>query len=251
MANMVYLIFADLYYPMDSKVSNEVLGKPYNAELKNDAPAILPRLISEGMLQRAVNLSAGQWLDLGSHNDKCLGNLTLCPNGFSAAFWIWIDPSKFGPADEVFTLFTNAGYELESPGMWAIMDFCQNNLNGCWSYKVKCYLADKYWALDVCTTWFDDPEWILFAFTWHPVNGLRFHTYKGYGHYWSLDPVTSESFSAPAQSRDTHVMIGKLNDEDTHQQRSRHIMIDDVRIWEREVEQELIEEVFQNRAPTK
>ena len=43
----------------------------------------------------AQYLNGQQYIDLGSYRDQCMGNLEMCPDGYTLAFWIKADDFRY------------------------------------------------------------------------------------------------------------------------------------------------------------
>ena len=64
--------------------------------------------LSEGYLGNGVNVNgADQWVDFGSHQDRCFGNTSHCNYGFAFAFWVMFGSKADVPSSCQF-VFTSA-----------------------------------------------------------------------------------------------------------------------------------------------
>ncbi len=105
-----------------------------------------PHIVSEGYHGNALQLKYGQYIDFGENNDKCLGNLDLCPNGFSVAMWI-----KLTGTIKKEYFFSNALYFRETAGIHARF-VPQSNMTGvvarCFNksvtYSAKCLYPKRH-----------------------------------------------------------------------------------------------------------
>ena len=75
---------------MDSRVGNEILDSNIDsASVGGGNPSVV-----RGRIDGAIQLNARHhdFIDLGSHgSDSCLGNLSVCLHGLTAAMWIRFD----------------------------------------------------------------------------------------------------------------------------------------------------------------
>ena len=84
-----YLVTATMYIPMDQVTSGFIVGYPAYG-----SSSASPSLIC-GIHGRALQFNGiDQYVDLGTHDDECMGNPDLCPNGFTWAMWLKIEPNN-------------------------------------------------------------------------------------------------------------------------------------------------------------
>ena len=68
---------------MDKMTGATIIGVKLIATLHNGAKLV------EGLKGSSLHLNGvNQWASLGIHEQSCLGNLRLCAEGFSVAFWV-------------------------------------------------------------------------------------------------------------------------------------------------------------------
>ena len=104
---------------MNKISSGKIMGDPADGYLQSDS-AELPYLVAgiNDQTDEAIKLVSGQWLELGDHNDRCFGDFSKCQNGFTGVVWFKLVPPDTAIPDQTIPVFTNAGYDEESPGMW-------------------------------------------------------------------------------------------------------------------------------------
>ena len=64
----------------------------------------------------AQYLNGQQYIDLGSYRDQCMGNLEMCPDGYTLAFWIKADDFRYCPLwDDVRYMYDLLTLILQCP----------------------------------------------------------------------------------------------------------------------------------------
>ncbi len=104
-----------------------------------------------------------QWVDLGNHRYKCLGNLEQCPNGFTIALWL-----KMGTKSATGTILfymSSGGHTYASHG---IAMYRKSNFLGA-SFRTKI----KRWSCSKLMT-ISDGVWYHLTLTWKEDNGVKF-----------------------------------------------------------------------------
>ena len=63
--------------------------------------------LSHGYSDKGAKLNGiNQWVEFGSHQDRCFGNLSYCNHGFAFAFWVMFGSKPDNP-DICQFLFTS------------------------------------------------------------------------------------------------------------------------------------------------
>ncbi len=99
-----------MYLPMDQVFSNAVVGYPAYGSTSS-----LPNLIN-GIHGNALSFNGiDHYVDLGLHDNECMGNPELCPNGFTWAMWLKIEPNN--AVDNKFILSSSDGWGTSTKGV--------------------------------------------------------------------------------------------------------------------------------------
>ncbi len=107
-------MISDLYFDMECIIGDVLVG-PINGSLHNN-----PGLV-DGKIGRALYTDGvSQYVNFGSHRDKCIANLDLCPQGLTVMLWL-----KIGDAGHSYEFYiSNGGQAAQSHGM------CLRKING-------------------------------------------------------------------------------------------------------------------------
>ncbi|KAL8587816.1 hypothetical protein ACOMHN_021034 [Nucella lapillus] len=135
-------------FSMDSAQADRLTHPHYILLLVNGAS------LGPGRVGQALRLNGrGQYLDLGSHLDSCLGNLDQCPHGFTMS--VWLQPN---------TLRENVHFVA---GPYYSLFYEDGQLKG------EFNSAGKLWS--VSTPRFRAGEWQRVTLTWHQKKGLSMY----------------------------------------------------------------------------
>lgn len=196
----------------------DVLAK--NISLASDTP-MLSRDSIVGESSIAVNRY--QWIELGSHRDTCLGNISLCDNGFTFATFFKIKGNHTRGRGDYHTLFVNAVYRFEWTGIWlAVHSLDSNSLYFQW----RAWWGTREWGGGNPISGLNDPhDWHHVAITWNKSNTtlkLYFNGQLRNDHSTARtvrSGISRDNFNVsiggyPGKySRDTtHYMVGNLDD---------------------------------------
>ena len=93
-----------MYVPFDDIQNDSVLGIPFNGTLLGTN---ILQLSNESIINSAMMFDRTllQWIDMGDHKNRCLGNLNLCDEGFTLSVWVKITASH----DQRCGIFENGG----------------------------------------------------------------------------------------------------------------------------------------------
>ncbi|KAL8566603.1 hypothetical protein ACOMHN_054825 [Nucella lapillus] len=133
-------------FDMERFRGDQVLDPKHTLTLKNGAS------LEQGRDGNALYLNGrGQYLDMGYQMDSCLGNLDLCPHGFTLSVWLrpnaLVENMHFIAAPSYFLFYEDRHLSAEF------------NSRG------------KSWT--VSTTTFRTGEWQRVTLAWHELKGLR------------------------------------------------------------------------------
>lgn len=178
-------------------------------------PKYIVTLVNGARLQRgkigkaASLIGGGQYVDLGPHKDKCMGNLVLCKHGMTMTFWI--RPRNLREGDVFLSSPTYSVYyhnrELVS----------------------KFMTPEKSWT--VSTPGLARNRWQRVTLSWHPVKGLKM--FLDDKEVDSAVGVEEAQGDAPVG---TNIFIGKALD-DENPTNTADIMMDELQIWDDDIDE--------------
>ncbi len=93
---------------MDIAASGESVGDGVNISLTNN-PQTVAGMVGNGLHFDGIN----QYIDLGTHAGRCVGDIELCTQGFTMAMWIRPNDDK----DPFSILVTNGVFWLNGRGL--------------------------------------------------------------------------------------------------------------------------------------
>lgn len=188
---------------MDSADGNRVTHTKYIVLLINGA-RIVP-----GRFSNAVLLNGqGQYIDLGTHFNRCLGNLDLCTHGLTLS--IWINPQQLQNGQ---TFLSTPTYKLF---------YNDGNLQSQFHGPAKTWTTSTSRLLR--------EEWQRVTLAWHPKKGLTMYI---------NDELTGQDRQgvegAPRdQPVSEHVYIGRSLDSDRI---TANILADEFQVWYDDLDQ--------------
>ncbi len=175
---------------MDSIEGTTLMGTGnINSTIVNKAPLVTGK---SGLAMSFNGFS--QSVDFGVHRDICFGNLELCTDGFTIAFWIDI---KSKNTSIVTVIFSSGGHSINNQIGIALLR--RGN------YITPMYkINNKIWTIWDVVEYESDAGWHHVAVSWHRNKGLRL--YKD-GCLRGEDVQTND----PRSISDTfqHMMIGR------------------------------------------
>lgn len=159
----MFSIRADIYLPMETMKDDgriEGYGKDAFAR-KSILTSDIPKLNNDSVVGKSsIVVDRYQWIDLGFHTDTCLGNLTLCDDGFTfATFFKSNEP--YPKHDQ--SLFTNGQYNTHSSGITLIIYIVRStSLSINWSvfWNGKTITFNNWMTIN------NDNNWHHAAVTW-------------------------------------------------------------------------------------
>ncbi|XP_052814372.1 uncharacterized protein LOC128241470 isoform X5 [Mya arenaria] len=166
-------------------------------------PLLVPGVKNSG-LQLDGN---SQYVDVGKHGDKCLGNLDQCPFGISIFFWLKVAEYY----DNMYILST---------GQDGIQIFCDqgyiyvilNNKQNSWRIGVEEVTKD---------------QWHFFELTWHPEHGMDLFIDGNMTH------ADSRAIRELTWTDDSNFYIGRPNPFDVAGRGFRYarVSLDELEVW--------------------
>ncbi|CAH1786999.1 unnamed protein product, partial [Owenia fusiformis] len=142
------------YISFDDTQGNLLQGININATLYNNPQAIDSK-VGHGLSLDGNN----QWVDLGTHENECFGDLNLCPMGYTLAMWI-----KFGAKNtEEMYYFSSGGQSGNSYGTTVFIQY-----GVLWAWVST---STRTWE----TRFMNPPrhEWTHVLLTWRKDEGLQ------------------------------------------------------------------------------
>ena len=170
-------------------------------------PKTIGRLpLVSGKIGRAVSFNGrGEHIDLGSFNDTCLGNVTMCKYGFTVSLWI------------SFQRLRDNSYYMAS-GVTGFAIFSYGN-----RLYANVHRDDRQWQTSVSGIQTD--KWYFIEVTWTEKIGLRI--------YINQELTSEQSQSTHEQSRSSfsnNFYIGRANSA-MHEEKYGAATIDEVEIF--------------------
>ncbi len=188
-----------------------------------------PHIVSEGYHGNALELKYGQYIDFGENNDRCLGNLDLCPNGFSVAMWIKL----YGKSKQFF--FSNAAYFEETAGMNAYIYPMMPNKA---SVTVNCFNRSLSYVLG--QLYLNPFLWHHFAITCNLDTGVYLYIDGNF----EMSDLQPSAANYRQYSRDANMTIGRSIASfgfDYHLE----AIVDEVYMNEEELDMNCIKELYE------
>ncbi|CAL1547650.1 unnamed protein product [Lymnaea stagnalis] len=135
-------------FSFDNAEGRRILHTKYDVLLYGDAS------LAPGRFGNAVSLrGGGQYVDLGTHYQKCFGNLDLCSHGLTLS--MWLNPKELR---EDTTFFSTPTYNV-------------NYQNG----RLKSEFRDRSKTWSTSSIRIRPEEWQRLTMAWHPRKGLSMY----------------------------------------------------------------------------
>ncbi len=154
------ILGADYSFPMDEITSS-------TNTLVGTIPVTIhgnPNIVTDAKSGGALYLNGvDQWVDLGNHRDKCLGNLEQCLNGFTIALWLKLG-TKSAAGNNLFYM-SSGGHTKNSHGI--AMYRKSNDLGASFRTKIKHWSCSKLMTVS-------DGVWYHVTLTWKEDDGVKF-----------------------------------------------------------------------------
>ncbi|KAL3854429.1 hypothetical protein ACJMK2_013699, partial [Sinanodonta woodiana] len=161
-----------------------------------------------GKIGKAITFNGpDQYINLGDHHDKCLGNLKKCPHGITISVWI-----KFNTENNMYILST---------GQDGIRVFYRNGY-----IYVTLETMEKSWRASAQSPRIR--EWHYLEISWHPEFGLNIYIdnkLKEHSNFRNVPPSPD--------GRAKMFYIGRPNEGDTAGERFDYsrMSVDEMEIW--------------------
>lgn len=168
-------------------------------------PTVVP-----GKIGNAIQLDGnGQYLDLGQHTEKCLGNLARCVNGMTISAWM------------NFRSYSNNMYYI-STGENGIHMYYRNGY-----IYVELSQPGRAWRITVPR--FEPNRWYFIEMTWHRDDGLRLYVNNRLVGKGKLVDFRETSIDIGP-----NFYVGKANPGDLTSTRPSYadVIIDEMEFWE-------------------
>lgn len=159
-----------------------------------------------GKIGGAIHIPwGGQYVDLGSFSDSCLGNTTICMYGFTIAFWLNIDRLQ----DNMYFM---------ASGLYGFSIFAYSN-----RLYANVQNGDRLWQTSA--SGITTGRWYFVEVTWNTISGLEL--------YLDQKMAASQRTSSHNEIQTTlynNFYIGRANSNMYHEKYSAAIF-DDVYIY--------------------
>ena len=169
-----------------------------------------PTLV-KGIANSAVNLTGhAQYLNLGDHSNKCLGNLLHCTNGLTVSMWAR------------FRAFTPKAHYLSTGVNGVNMFFREGQM------KVTAEIPTQQWEVSLPPLTID--EWNLLEISWDPAKGLSVYINTDLA---GNDTVARKVKQGQTLQRSGHVYLGRANEGLLVNNGAIYgeVVIDDFEVW--------------------
>ncbi|XP_062614011.1 uncharacterized protein LOC134275752 isoform X2 [Saccostrea cucullata] len=187
---------------MEAKRGDDLVHQDLPLRLYGD-----PQLV-QGVIGYALHLDGNnQYLDVGSHQDECLGNLQKCSNGITVSAWMNFKDYT----DNMYILSTgNNGIRVYQKGGETFAVVHQNG---------------KEWEVAIPNL--EKQVWHYVELSWHPDFGLNMYvnnTLVAHSAYTNVVPNVGRS--------GTRVYVGRSNADDTGETtRTAMMTVDEMEVW--------------------
>ncbi|KAH9500063.1 hypothetical protein Btru_076507 [Bulinus truncatus] len=190
-------------FSFDVSDGSRIYHTKYTVDLYGNAKLI------PGRIGNAVNLNGQrQYVDLGEHYDRCLGNLDLCSHGFTLS--VWLNPRELREGTTFISAPTyNIGYH-----------------NG----RLRSEFQGKNKRWTASSTRIRPDEWQRLTMAWHPKKGLSM--------YLNDELAEQDSRGVDAPQRDQpisqHVYLGRQLSNDRI---TANMIADELQVWYDDLDQ--------------
>ena len=212
---------------MDKMTGATIIGVKLIATLHNGAKLV------EGLKGSSLHLNGvNQWASLGIHEQSCLGNLRLCAEGFSVAFWVKYETVP-RDGNYRFIYFLSSGGQSHANGI--AVCYVDNGAEGSLRFMAKLASQNQVvqmWRADVQVdgATFPSSKWSHLVMTLkkdHPmsvyVDGLR--------------KARVPSASVVIQTANYELVLGRSNDA---MEGFGNFTLDELMFWESQIDQNLV-----------
>ena len=185
-------------------------------------------VLVEGKANKALYTNGiDQWVNIGNHRDKCLGNLTGCSKGFVMALWLKARQDVSAGGNEYY--INSGGHTYQSIGMTLL----QQNGDLVASFRTE----SRYWRADV--TGFESQVWYHVVLAWTGERGEQVYLdgclhQADEGRNWAnnQNPIYNDFVFGNAN---TALNGGGVAGEMT---------LDEVRVWDADMDGEDVWEIY-------
>ena len=147
---------ADYSFPMDKIEEGHLVGT-FLGNLNGDV-ALVPGRSNKALHTNGID----QWVNIGNHRDKCLGNLTVCAKGFVMALWL---RAYIHVTSNVQFYVDSGGYTAQSLGITLFQKHGE--------LRVRLRTESKYWKVESIN--FSINVWYHVAVVWTGEDGVQFY----------------------------------------------------------------------------
>lgn len=194
---------------------------------KNSLVKDIPKLSNDSVVgESSIIVDRHQWIDLGPHQNTCLGNIAICHDGFTFATFFKINVPHTRRITDYHTLFINGGYRRELNGVsLAVNSPDSNSMYIRWGV----WLGTRDWSMQSATYVNNPNDWHHIAITWSKANTLLKLYLDG---NVIVTTTRSSMISSGRPNDDFNVAIGGYPDQ--YSTTTSHYMtgyLDDVYIW--------------------
>ncbi len=210
-----YVTSKEYYFSMD-KIEGEILigygiqGRVYGATLVR----------SPCKKGSCLLVKIGEYVDLGYHGDKCLGNCAKCQNGLSAAVWVKVYNSEWNTviSSNMANVVTAFGFAI----------YVRDSGHG---VELQSYSGSRRWKLQY-TLPYSPHDWCHIGMTWHEQHGLKLYV---------------NGQHAKTLTTTTHIALATANENFFVGKNSLHMvngLVDEVYIWQEEKDASVMQHVY-------
>ena len=150
-----FLLDADYHFLMD-EIRDGKLEGTYSGTIVGNVSLVQGK-VNNALYTNGIN----QWVNIGNHRDKCLGNLTRCSKGFVLALWLKAHQDVSGGGNEYY--ISSGGQTSLSIGMTLL----QQNGNLLAVFRNE----SMFWSASVPD--FESHLWYHVVLAWTGGRGLQ------------------------------------------------------------------------------
>ena len=219
---------ADFIFPMEEITADKLQGSHEGVVTSNAS-------LLEGKSGKALYTNGvDQWVNFGNQRHSCLGNLTVCCNGFVMAFWLKAHRYDGVRSDEYY--LSSGGQTYQSVGVAVLM---QNS-----KLTVEVRNESVTWSARWIS--FDINIWNHVALTWSRTDGGQLYIYIN-GNVVAEDLRGMKQVNNGVHTLNDFV-LGSSNDADEvmKMEFAGEMSMDELRVWDALFDSKAMKDIYEN-----
>ena len=218
----IRLLDANNFFPMDEIKNGELLGT-YFGTIIGDA-SLMKGKVNKALYTNGID----QWVNVGNHRDKCLGNLSLCSKGFVMALWLNAHTRVTGRSIEIY--INSGGHTMKSVGI--SLHQKEASLRAAFRNDTKTWFA--------VISDFESHRWYHVVLAWSGERGLEFYLN---GCLRKTDHM-GRNIRNNRDSTITDFVFGNANMDGSNA--AGEMTLDEVRVWDADMDEEDVWKIYIN-----